>query len=299
MLLDCAIIGGGPSGLNASLVLARAQKNVVLFDDDKPRNAVTQQSHGFITRDGIKPSEFKKMAKKDLMKYPNLTIQNERVIHIKKENQTFMIDTNDGHSYRSRKIILSTGLKDVLPNIEGIHDFYGTSLFNCPFCDGWELKDRPLVLISEDERAVHMAKLIVNWSKDLVVCTNGKNIFSNEQKELITKKKINVIEKEIIALKGENGHLETIQFKGGEEIRRDGGFVTTGIAQASSLAENLGCNVNKMGGIETDPFCRTNIDGVYVSGDASIIAPAQLVIAAGEGSKVAISVVHDLVNEDF
>ncbi|PKG23970.1 NAD(P)/FAD-dependent oxidoreductase [Niallia nealsonii] len=299
MVLDCVVIGGGPSGLNASLVLGRAKKNIILFDEDKPRNAVTYESHGFITRDGIKPSEFKRIAKEDFKKYPNISIYNHRVIDIKKENQFFIIHTEKGHSYQSRKIILSTGLRDVMPRIEGIHHFYGTSLFSCPFCDGWELKDRPLVVISEDERAFHMAKMIFNWSKDLVVCTNGKNIFTDEQKQLFTKKNIQVIEGEIEALQGDNGHLQTIKFKNGKEIERKGGFVTTELKQASSLAQALGCMMNKIGGIETDNMGRTNIEGVYAGGDNAVIAPAQLIIAASEGSRAAMGVVGDLVNEDF
>lgn len=299
MVLDCVVIGGGPSGLNASLVLGRAKKNIIMFDEDNPRNAVTYESHGFITRDGIKPSEFKRIAKEELRKYPSISIQNHRVIAIKKEKQSFIIQTDEGNSYHSRKVILSTGLKDVLPRIEGINNFFGTSLFNCPFCDGWELKDRALVVISENERAFHMTKMIANWSKDLVVCTNGRIIFTEEQKELLTKKNIKVIGDEIEILQGENGHLQTIKFKNGKEIEREGGFVTTGLEQASSLAQTLGCAINKIGGIETDNFGRTNIQGVYASGDISITSPAQLIIAASEGSKAAMGVISDLVNEDF
>ncbi|WP_417898061.1 NAD(P)/FAD-dependent oxidoreductase [Bacillus haimaensis] len=299
MVLDCVVIGGGPSGLNASLVLGRAKKNIVLFDENKPRNAVTYESHGFITRDGIKPSEFKRIAKEELRNYPGISIQNHRVIAIIKEKQSFIIHTDEGNSYHSRKVILSTGLKDVLPRIEGINNFFGTSLFNCPFCDGWELKDRALVVISENERAFHMTKMIANWSKDLVVCTNGRMIFTEEQKELLTKKNIKVIGDEIEILQGKNGHLQTIKFKNGKEIEREGGFVTTGLEQASSLAQTLGCAINQMGGIKTDNFGRTNIQGVYASGDISITSPAQLIIAASEGSKAAMGVISDLVNEDF
>ncbi|QTM98224.1 FAD-binding protein [Sediminibacillus dalangtanensis] len=299
MLLDCVIVGGGPAGLNASLVLARAKKNIVLFDEDKPRNAVTYESHGFITRDRIKPSEFKRLAREDLKEYPNLEIQNQRVTDIQKVDGAFLVHTGDGNCYRSRKVILATGLTEVLPDIEGIHEFYGTSLFSCPFCDGWELRDRPLVVVAEDGRAMHGVKLIANWSKDLVVCTNGKTPFTAEQKELLSKKNIRVIDKEIESFQGDKGQLEKIRFKEGEELEREGGFVASELKQASSLIESVGCSLNTMGGIETDDFGHTEVEGVYACGDNALVAPAQLVIAASEGSRTAIGVVADLVNEDF
>ncbi|SDK36726.1 NAD(P)/FAD-dependent oxidoreductase [Sediminibacillus albus] len=299
MLLDCVIVGGGPAGLNASLVLARANKKIVLFDEDKPRNAVTYESHGFITRDRIKPSEFKRLAKEELKEYPSLEIRHQRVTAIQKQDGFFLVQADDGISYRTRKVILATGLKDILPDIEGIYDMYGTSLFSCPFCDGWELRDRPLVVIAEDERAMHLAKMIFNWSKDLVVCTNGKTLFSKEQNELLTKKNIIVVEDEIESLQGDKGQLKKIRFKNGKEIEREGGFVASKLKQASALAESLGCAMSEMGGIETDDFGRTEVEGLFASGDNSIVAPAQLIIAASEGSKAAIAVVAELVNEDF
>lgn len=299
MLLDCVIIGGGPAGLNAALVVARSGRKVILFDEDKPRNAVTQESHGFITRDGITPAEFKKVAQADLMKYPNLVIQKQRVIDIQKVDDMFTIRTMDGSIYQAKKVILSTGLIDVMPQIAGIHEFYGTSLFSCPFCDGWELKNRAVVVISSEEpHALHMTKMMYNWSKDLVVCTNGKNILSPEQKALFTKKNITVIEDEILHVEGDGGHLKKIRFKNGKEIARDGGLVATSLQQAAPFAHILGCTMNKMGSIETDLFGRTNIAGVYASGDNSN-SLSQVIIAAAEGSKAAIGVISDLINEEF
>ncbi len=234
------------------------------------------------------------------MKYPNIAIQKQRVIDIKKVDETIGVFTKDGNMYRAKKVILSTGLTDVMPQIAGIHDFYGTSLFSCPFCDGWELKNGTVVVISEEPRAFHITKMMYNWSRDVVVCTNGKSILSPEQKELFTKKNITLIEDEILYLGGDRGHLKKIRFKNGKEIARDGGLLATGLQQAAPFAQTLGCTMNKMGGIETEIFGRTNIAGVYASGDNSNFnSLSQVIIAAAEGSKAAIGVISDLINEEF
>jgi thioredoxin reductase len=172
-VIDCAIIGGGPAGLNAALILGRARRNVLLFDNDKPRNAVTQESHGFITRDGIKPKEFREIAHKELSRYASVLYLKREVTSVIK-NKMFELVTSEREKYYSKTIIISTGLKDILPIIENISDFYGTSLFHCPYCDGWELRDKPLVvIIGEQVQGFHFIQTIFNWSKDLVVLTNG------------------------------------------------------------------------------------------------------------------------------
>src|SRR6476619_2764811 len=151
MLFDCAIIGGGPAGLNAALVLGRARRNTILFDNNNPRNAVTQESHGFITRDGIKPKEFRKIAHKDIGRYTSVICAKREVTSvIKNDNNnepSFELVTSEKERYQSKTIIIATGLKDVLPSIENISDYYGRSLFHCPYCDGYELEDKPLVVI--------------------------------------------------------------------------------------------------------------------------------------------------------
>lgn len=299
MLLDCAVIGGGPAGLNASLVLARSKRKTILFDNNEPRNALTKESHGFITRDGINPSELRRIAQEELRMYPDIQIKNQKVQTVNKDDQQFIVRTEDGKVYKAKKVILATGLKEILPNVQQINQFYGSSIFSCPFCDGWELRDRPLAIIAENIRAFHMTKIVYNWSKDLIVCTNGHQILSNEQKNILESKGIKTYEQEITSLFGENGNLEKIKFYDGTIVTRNGGFIAPESEQTSSIGQSLGCELNEQGGIKTDIVGRTNVEGVFASGDSTISGPSQLVIAAAEGNKAAMGVNAALIEENF
>jgi thioredoxin reductase len=300
MLYDCAIIGGGPAGLNAALILGRARRNVILIDSNKPRNAVTQESHGFITRDGIKPNEFRQIAHKEIGRYPSVKYKEREITSVIKDKPSFELVTSEGERYQSKTIIISTGLKDVLPSIDNIYDYYGKSLFHCPYCDGWELRDKPLVvIIGEEVQGFHFIQTIYNWSKDLIVCTNGNTFKNSVQKELLLNKGIKIIENKIERFVGGNGQMQQIVFENGESILRNGGFVMPQLIQASDFAKQLGCECNSLGGIAIDPFGRTNIQGVYAAGDASVISPAQIVIAAAEGLRAAAGVNMDLTQKEF
>jgi thioredoxin reductase len=299
-LFDCAIIGGGPAGLNAALILGRSRRNAILFDNNNPRNAVTQESHGFITRDGIKPQEFREIAHRDIAKYPSVIYEKKEIISITKKGQLFELVTSNKELYQSKTIIISTGLKDVLPDIENISDYYGKSLFNCPYCDGWELQDKPLVVIIEEQtQGFHFIQTVYNWSKDLIVCTNGKSILNPEQKRLIQNKNIKIMGNKIKNFEGKNGQIEKIHFESGDSVIRKGGFVLPQPIQASNFAKKLGCEYNSLGGISVDFYGRTNVEGVYAAGDASVFTPAQLIISAADGLKAAAGVNRDLIQKEF
>ncbi|KRE14079.1 pyridine nucleotide-disulfide oxidoreductase [Bacillus sp. Root920] len=297
MLLDCAIIGGGPAGLSAALVVGRGRKQVIVFDDELPRNRVTQESHGFITNDGMTPFEIRRAGEADLQKYPNIKIKRSRIVDIQKKEERFTLLTHERDRFEAKKIILATGLQDILPEIEGIHDVYGKTLFSCPFCDGWELKDKALALIAENQRALHMAKLLSNWTKDLIVFSNG-HVLAEEDKALLTAHSIQVIDVPIVSIDHDNGQLRSLQLANGETVKREGGFVASEFKQSAPFAEKLGCQMTKNAGIETDILGRTTVSGIFACGD-NLGGPAQLVLAAAAGSKAGMGVIHELVQEEF
>ncbi|MCT2534760.1 NAD(P)/FAD-dependent oxidoreductase [Aquibacillus koreensis] len=299
MILDCAVIGGGPAGLNATLVLGRSRRKTILFDDNKPRNAVVSASHGFITRDGTDPQEFKRMAHAEISKYPDVRIEKQRVHRINKENNLFQVETENGEVYSAKKIILATGFKEVLPDIPRVKEFYGKSLFSCPFCDGWELRDRPLAVITNDPRGLHMAKMVSNWTNDLIIFTNGNKLFSLEEQALLQSYGIRINEKKIATFIGEDGMLHNIQLEDGTTVLREGGFITAEWKQAASFGSTLQYTLNEHGGIETDSWQRTNTEGVFACGDTRMAGPSQLIIAAAEGSMAAMSVNAALIEEKF
>lgn len=297
-VLDCAVIGGGPAGLNAALVLGRSRKQTLLFDDNEPRNRVTHESHGFLTRDGIHPQELKRLAREELANYPEVRIQDERVAHVEKLEERFRIETVNGSVYEAKKLILASGFKETLPDIPRIHEFYGSSLFSCPFCDGYELQDEPLVIISEHEAVFHFAKVVSNWTNRLIVATNGKRVLKPDEKKLLERHGILVYEEAIRSLEGTGGKLRQLVFEDGTAIERTGGFVTAEWHQASTIAQDLGCYLNERGGVETDVMQRTNVKGVFACGDISM-GPSQLIISAGQGSLAATSVVASFIEEKF
>ncbi len=299
MIIDCAIIGGGPAGLNAALVLGRARRTVLLFDDNQPRNAVTQETHGFLTRDGVKPAELRSIAHQEISKYPSVAIQHTRISNVSKHENWFELLADNGEVVQASNIILATGLKETLPAIDDIHDYYGKSLFSCPYCDGWELKDKSLIVIAEEgQRAFHLAKLVWNWSRNLLVCTNGHAVLTPEQKVALQKKEIQIVEDRITALVGEKGMLERVVFASHAASARQGGFVMPQWSQASSFGSELGCELNENGGIVVDSLGRTSVKGVYAAGEVSGMT-SQLIMAAAQGSMAAAGVNADLTEHAF
>lgn len=300
-IFDCVIIGAGPAGMSAALILGRARRNIAIFDDGTNRNRVSHESHGFITRDGISPQMFKELGMDDLMKYTNISCFKARVTNIEKargERGLLLVKTKHHDEYLTQKLIIATGVQEVIP-IPNARLYYGKSLFSCPYCDGWELRDQALIVIAHTEAQVlHMGKLVYNWSKDLVIATNGAAV-SEKITEDFQRRNISIITEPIKRLLGENGYLQQVEFKSGQRITRTGGFIVPSYYRSNQFVEQLGLEVHPNGVVATDGFGRTTCKNVYVAGEAEKAGASTVVLSAADGSRTGVAVNTDLVMEQF
>jgi len=295
---DVLIVGGGPAGLSAALVLGRCRRRVLVCDGGQPRNAASHGLHGFLTRDGIKPAEFLEIARQQLRPYETVELRQTEVTSARHLPNGFELTLSDGESVTARKLLLATGVVDELPALGGIRDFYGRSVFHCPYCDGWEMRDQPLAIYGKGESGSGLAIELKLWSRDLVLCTDGPSELTPEQAERLTRDNIEVREEKIDRLEGKDGALEYIVFANGQRLERRALFFSTGHNQGSDLANQLGCAFTDDGCVATGDYETTSVPGLYAAGDASKLVQF-VIVAASEGAQAAVAINKELIREDL
>ena len=296
---DVVIVGAGPAGLSAALTLGRCRRTVLLCDAGTPRSWASKEMHGFLSRDGIKPSEFRRIAHKELRRYKNVVFHRGEVVTADREpGGKFRVTVRNRRAVRCRKLLIATGVFDELPPIPRIEQFFGKSVFQCPYCDGWELRGEPLAVYGRQKRGLEMARAMTAWSNDIALCTNGPSRLSKEAKIHLARNGIRLYENRIKRLEGRKGMLEAIAFAGGQKLPRTALFFDTSTRAQSKLAEILGCQFSKNGGVKCGQYEATSVPGVFVAGN--IIKDVQLVIvAAAEGTRAAFGINKTLTREDF
>ncbi|KAB2393492.1 MULTISPECIES: NAD(P)/FAD-dependent oxidoreductase [Bacillus cereus group] len=298
-IFDCAIIGAGAAGLSASLVLGRSRKKIAVFDNGTNRNRVTRKSHGFLTRDGATPQRFKELGINEMKNYPSVHYYETTIKTVTKRDDGLFFIQEKQKEYVAERIVLATGVQEVFPDIPNLREYYGKSLFSCPYCDGWEIQGQPLIIIAEkEEQVINLTKLLYNWSTNLVIATNGYELSASTITEL-NQRNISIIIEPITALHGEDGYLQKVQCASSYEIERKVGFVAPTFIRSNSFAENLGCQLETNGAMKVDNGGRTSVKNVYAIGEAAKLGASSLMIAAGEGYKVAMTVNADITLERF
>ncbi len=202
---DVVVVGGGSAGLSAALVLGRSRRRTLVLDAGEPRNAPSSGVHGFFTRDGILLKELLDIGREQLEPYPSVEVRSARVTGASGENGDFEVVLDGGTVTRARKLLLATGVVDELPDKPGFEELWGRSVYHCPYCHGWEVRDRPLAVLSSDERAAERAAFIRNWSRDLVLLTDGPANLNEEGRRTLRALGIPVREEKISHLEGDPG----------------------------------------------------------------------------------------------
>ncbi len=297
-MFDVIIIGGSTAGLSAALYLGRFRRKVLIIDSQKPANRFSHAAHGFFTRDGMSPAEIVAIGRDQLRPYETVILQTGVVTHITHDAQGFQVTLDDGSQHTAGKILLATGLKDTLPPITNLDQYWGTSVFHCPYCDGWEHRDQPVAILNKGKAALHHARLMSALTADLVICSNGPSEFDADQQAFLSKHKMRLIETPIQRVEGHGTQLEQIIFADGTALARKAILVGPTITQHSDFAAQLGCEFMPNGTIKVDDKGRTSVAGVYAAGDMAYPA-RQLIFAASQGALAAIGVNMDLIDEHF
>lgn len=287
-MYDVVVVGGGPAGLSAALVLGRCRRRVLVCDDGRYRNASSIGLHAFLSRDGIHPSELRRIGGEQLGRY-DVEIRRERVSEARVVEGGFELQMEGGERLSCRRLLLATGVADEKPAIEGLEQFYGTSVFHCPYCDGWEVRDQPLAVYGQGRNGAGLALKLKQWSADVALCSDGPARLDAAGAARLERAGIAVYPAKILRLEGSGEVLEQIVFRTGAPLSRRALFLSTGQEQRSDLAYRLGCSFNRKRTVQTGTLEGTNVPGLYVAGDAS--KDVQLaIVAAAEGAKAAIAI---------
>lgn len=283
--LDAAIVGGGPAGLAAALVLGRMRRRVLLLDSDDPAHGVSEGVHGLFGHDGTPPFELRRTAREQLRPYESVTVRTVTVDEARATSSGFSV-TVSGATSKAGVLLLATGMRYELPPIEGVAEVWARGAYHCPYCHGWEVRDRPLAAYGPG--AAHLALLLVSLSDDVVLLTDGSSDLDPGEAERLRQKGVVIRDDPVARLEAEGGKLARVVFADGSSDDRVGVFFVPSFTP-SPLPAQLGCELDESGAIVVDEDGGTSVPGVFAAGDATIGKKAA-VLAAAAGSRAAYSI---------
>lgn len=301
-MLDVVIIGGSNTGLSAALVLGRARRRILVLDHGQPRNAPSLHVQGFLTRDGTPPGELRRIAHEQLRPYTTVTVQQDAALSARRDETTFVVTTGSGVTYQARALLLATGVHDELPPLPGLAERWGTQVLHCPYCHGWEVRERRLAVLANAPWAAEYALTIRGWSDDVTLLTDGPAPLAAEERQRLGRHGIAVDERLLAALVAGPEGLLRVRFADDTVDDYAALFHRPRQRQASDLAQQLGCAFDtpfpgsKL--IRVDAMGQTTVPGVYAAGDATTLMQ-QAIVAASAGLVAASAINRALLLQAF
>lgn len=296
---DVVIVGAGPAGLSAALILGRCRRRILLCDSGTPRSWAAHRMHGFLSRDGMALPKFRATAKQQLSAYPNVRFVAAPVASVRRTSRRrFAVRLAGRTVHHCRKVLLATGVFDQLPPLPRIDQFFGKTAHPCPYCEGWEMQDQSIAIYGKGTRGFEMSRAMTAWSSHLVLCTDGPARLSAKQRRQLDANAIEVVTDKIAELIGDNGNLHAIRFVNGMQRPFQALFFDTPCRPQSLIAAKLGCRMTASGSIQCGRYEASSVPGVYAAGN--ILKDVQLsIVAAAEGARAAFGINLALTREDF
>jgi len=292
------IIGGSYSGLAAGMALGRALKQVLIIDSGKPCNKQTPHSHNFLTQDGKSPTEIATLAKRQVEQYNTVEFFSGVAIKGIKTENGFEVQVASAETFCAGKLIFATGIRDILPDMDGFAACWGISVLHCPYCHGYEVRNEKTGILGNGQFSFEFCLFILNWTKDLTLFTNGTSTLTNEQTEKLEKLRIKIVEKEVDRLEHTNGYLENIIFRDGTKSFIKAIYAPSPFEQHCQIPEALGCELTEEGYIKIDTFHKTTIDGIFSCGD-NVTRTRTIANAVATGTTTGMMVNKEINLEKF
>ncbi len=291
---DVIVIGGGAAGLSAALVLGRARRHVAVIDSGEPRNAPAAHMQGYLSRDGMPPAELLEHGRKEAGGY-GVEFVSGQVVSVE---HGFSLRLDNRAAMTARRLLVATGAVDVLPEIPGVRERWGRDFLHCPYCHGWEVRDRPLGVLSTGPGSVEHAHLLRQWSDDVVFFADDHDLPAAER-ERLEARGIRVADGQVSRLVVEGDCLAGVALADGRIVGREALFMRPNMRpRGADLFEQLGVHLDDLGFVRVDTSGRTSVTGVWAAGNVAN-PRAQVITAAGEGSAAAIAINNDLVVEEM
>jgi thioredoxin reductase len=295
---DVIIVGGSYSGLAAAMALGRALRKVLIIDSEQPCNRQTPHSHNFITHDGKTPAEIATLAREQVKMYNTIEFFNGLATSGRKTETGFEIQVASGETFTAEKLIFATGIRDILPGIDGFEACWGISVLHCPYCHGYEMRNEKTGILGNGEFGFDFARLISNWTNDLTLFTNGHSTLTADQREKLENHHIGIVEKEIERLEHRNGYLQNIVFKDGTKSSVKAMYAPGPFEQHCTIPQSLGCELTEDGYIKVDPFQETTLNGVFACGD-NAARMRTVANAVAMGTTAGITASKKIIFEEF